>query len=207
MHAMVFLLVSRVISVNYNNKNQIISYKFNELNCKFILSYIRWPIFGFRWAWCIPWLGNIQSNQFRYRRIWWPQRFRHYGNGFGARMGNAIQRYAKSYEITNHMKLIMSNQLIAEKYEYVGRLLRPGEEPNSYSDEEDDSPNESNNSNKTDTTNVIESKANSSEKPKDDWPNYSARLWKQQQQQEMNYHHSINCPKHQLSSEIKTLQR
>lgn len=26
-----------------------------------------------------------------------------------------------------------------EKYEYVGRLLRPGEEPNSYSDEEDES--------------------------------------------------------------------
>lgn len=26
-----------------------------------------------------------------------------------------------------------------EKYEYVGRLLRPGEEPNSYSDEEEES--------------------------------------------------------------------
>lgn len=29
--------------------------------------------------------------------------------------------------------------LFAEKYEFVGRLLRPGEQPTNYSDEEDDS--------------------------------------------------------------------
>lgn len=48
---------------------------------------------------------------------------------------------------------------ILEKYEYVGRLLRPGEEPNSYSDEEDDGTSDS--SKKTESA---------TEKSKDDWP-------------------------------------
>lgn len=59
---------------------------------------------------------------------------------------------------------------ISEKYEYVGRLLRAGEEPTSYSDEEEESPNESNNSNKSDITNV---NATTGEKPKDEWPEYT----------------------------------
>lgn len=58
----------------------------------------------------------------------------------------------------------------SEKYEYVGRLLRPGEEPTSYSDEEEESPNESNNSNKSDITNA---NATTAEKSKDEWPEYS----------------------------------
>lgn len=58
--------------------------------------------------------------------------------------------------------------LFIEKYEYVGRLLRPGEEPNSYSDEEEESPNESNNSNKSDTTAAASGKIENSDKPKDD---------------------------------------
>lgn len=42
---------------------------------------------------------------------------------------------------------------LTEKYEYVGRLLKPGEEPASYSDEEDDNQQDSNTSNKsTDAT-------------------------------------------------------
>jgi membrane-associated progesterone receptor component len=36
-----------------------------------------------------------------------------------------------------------------EKYEYVGRLLKPGEEPASYSDEEEDNQQDSNTSNKS----------------------------------------------------------
>lgn len=38
---------------------------------------------------------------------------------------------------------------IPEKYEYVGRLLKPGEEPASYSDEEDDNQQFSNTCNKS----------------------------------------------------------
>lgn len=58
----------------------------------------------------------------------------------------------------------------SEKYEYVGRLLRPGEEPSSYSDEEEETPNESSNnssksSNKSDITNL---QATPSEKSKDE---------------------------------------
>lgn len=52
-----------------------------------------------------------------------------------------------------------------EKYEYVGRLLRPGEEPNSYSDEEEETPSDSNKSN---TTPATTTKTDSSEKSKDD---------------------------------------
>lgn len=57
-----------------------------------------------------------------------------------------------------------------EKYEYVGRLLRPGEEPNSYSDEEDES-SESAKGNKTDditNINSTDASAPASEKPKDE---------------------------------------
>lgn len=46
--------------------------------------------------------------------------------------------------------LIILIFFFSEKYEFVGRLLRPGEQPTSYSDEED------------------ESNASSSEKPKDE---------------------------------------
>jgi len=58
-----------------------------------------------------------------------------------------------------------------EKYDYVGRLLRPGEEPTSYSDEEEETPiesstNSSKSSNKSDVTNGPP--AASSDKPKDD---------------------------------------
>jgi len=52
-----------------------------------------------------------------------------------------------------------------EKYEYVGRLLRPGEEPNNYSDEEEETPNESNTSNKSEP--AISTEKND-EKSKDD---------------------------------------
>lgn len=45
--------------------------------------------------------------------------------------------------------IVMINYIITEKYEFVGRLLRPGEQPINYSDEED------------------ESNASSSEKPKE----------------------------------------
>lgn len=48
---------------------------------------------------------------------------------------------------------------VSEKYELVGRLLKPGDEPTSYSDEEEDTQNESNASNKT-----------TDEKPKEEWP-------------------------------------
>lgn len=62
-----------------------------------------------------------------------------------------------------------------EKYEYVGRLLRPGEEPNSYSDEEEESSesaatkahkSEDNikNLNSSATTATV------TDKPKDEWP-------------------------------------
>lgn len=66
-----------------------------------------------------------------------------------------------------------------EKYEYVGRLLRPGEQANSYSDEEDDTPGSESNKNK-EFTNVQSSASSASadiknidstetpEKPKDE---------------------------------------
>lgn len=63
-----------------------------------------------------------------------------------------------------------------EKYEYVGRLLRPGEEPNSYSDEEDES-SESAKGNKTDditNINSTDASAPASDKPKDEWLKYEA---------------------------------
>jgi len=53
-----------------------------------------------------------------------------------------------------------------EKYEYVGRLLRPGEQPNSYSDEEDETTgSDSNKSNSKDDIKTINS---SEEKSKDE---------------------------------------
>lgn len=52
---------------------------------------------------------------------------------------------------------LMCNINLTEKYEYVGRLLKPGEEPASYSDEEDDNQQDSNTSNKS---------SDASEKPK-----------------------------------------
>lgn len=54
-----------------------------------------------------------------------------------------------------------------EKYEYVGRLLRPGEEPNSYSDEEEESSESaSNKANKSDDNikNLDSSAATATEK-------------------------------------------
>lgn len=65
-----------------------------------------------------------------------------------------------------------SNFVFAEKYEYVGRLLRPGEEPSSYSDEEDENPIESStdsskNSNKDDIKDID---STSGDKPKSEWP-------------------------------------
>lgn len=60
--------------------------------------------------------------------------------------------------------------LNAEKYEYVGRLLRPGEEPNSYSDEEEES-SESVKANKSeDITNINSTDASNtaSDKPKEE---------------------------------------
>lgn len=71
-----------------------------------------------------------------------------------------------------------------EKYEYVGRLLRPGEEPNSYSDEEDESSestaakankSEENikNLNSSSTTTATTT-ATATDKPKDEWPVHQA---------------------------------
>lgn len=57
-----------------------------------------------------------------------------------------------------------------EKYEYVGRLLRPGEEPNNYSDEEEDS-SESAKGKTEDITNInsTSDSATASDKPKNEW--------------------------------------
>lgn len=63
-----------------------------------------------------------------------------------------------------------------EKYDLVGRLLKNGEEPTSYSDEEDDNQNESNASSKS---------TNDGEKPKEEWPKtlqissafYAKKIW------------------------------
>lgn len=62
--------------------------------------------------------------------------------------------------------------VFTEKYEYVGRLLRPGEEPTSYSDEEDETPIESsNNSSKSSNKDDIKDfNSTSEEKPKAEWP-------------------------------------
>uniref|UniRef100_T1IQC1 Cytochrome b5 heme-binding domain-containing protein n=1 Tax=Strigamia maritima TaxID=126957 RepID=T1IQC1_STRMM len=51
-----------------------------------------------------------------------------------------------------------------EKYDYVGRLLKPGEEPNDYSDDEDCSQSGT----KVDDESKKERRENKSEKPKDD---------------------------------------
>lgn len=46
----------------------------------------------------------------------------------------------KNFNCSNCFKQIcfQVSILISEKYDYVGRLLKPGEQPNNYSDEEDD---------------------------------------------------------------------
>lgn len=58
-----------------------------------------------------------------------------------------------------------------EKYEYVGRLLRPGEEPNSYSDEEEESsetPAAKANKTDEDIKNLNSSSTAATDKPKDE---------------------------------------
>jgi len=57
-----------------------------------------------------------------------------------------------------------------EKYEYVGRLLRPGEEPNSYSDDEEESSESAKVNKPENITNIssTETSGTASEKPKDD---------------------------------------
>lgn len=55
--------------------------------------------------------------------------------------------------------------MIVEKYEYVGRLLRPGEEPNSYSDEEEESSESVKASKTEDITNITDAAATK----KDEW--------------------------------------
>lgn len=59
-----------------------------------------------------------------------------------------------------------------EKYEYVGRLLRPGEKPTSYSDEEDESESSKAGNKSEDITNVNATDVSSttSDKPKNEWP-------------------------------------
>lgn len=58
-----------------------------------------------------------------------------------------------------------------EKYEYVGRLLRPGEEPNSYSDEEEESSESSKANKNEDITNInsTDASATATDKPKNEW--------------------------------------
>lgn len=64
---------------------------------------------------------------------------------------------------------------ISEKYEYVGRLLRPGEEPNSYSDEEDESSESAKASKSEDITNITDATTATPQAPtpastkKDEW--------------------------------------
>lgn len=64
-----------------------------------------------------------------------------------------------NYEIGIISWFLMSFLYFLEKYEYVGRLLKPGEEPASYSDEEDENQQDSNTSNKS---------SNAGDKPKDE---------------------------------------
>lgn len=52
---------------------------------------------------------------------------------------------------------------LTEKYDLVGKLLKPGEEPTHYSDEEEDLPNDASSKSVT----------NNTEKSKDEWRNYS----------------------------------
>lgn len=61
----------------------------------------------------------------------------------------------------------------SEKYEYVGRLLRPGEQPTSYSDEEDETTGSESKNSKDDIKNINSSEAAPApaDKPKDEWPN------------------------------------
>lgn len=40
--------------------------------------------------------------------------------------------------LTNGFYTKFSNLIFLEKYDYVGRLLKPGEAPNNYSDEEEE---------------------------------------------------------------------
>lgn len=84
-------------------------------------------------------------------------------------MGDAIQRY--SIQIVCKFNLI-TMVILAEKYEYVGRLLRPGEEPTSYSDEEEETPIESstNSSKSSNKDDIKDINSASEEKPKSEWP-------------------------------------
>lgn len=51
--------------------------------------------------------------------------------------------------------------LVLEKYDFVGRLLRPGEEPTNYSDEEDESSTERTEKVKGDDSNADQEKSKS----------------------------------------------
>lgn len=63
---------------------------------------------------------------------------------------------------------------ILEKYIYVGRLLKPGEQPTNYSDEDDET---------TTTT------AATADKPKEEWPNYFEMGTYEENNINLNNHH------------------
>lgn len=71
------------------------------------------------------------------------------------------------FSFNNKINFIFLN---TEKYEYVGRLLRPGEEPNSYSDEEEESSElgKANKSEDIKNINSTDAPTATSDKPKDE---------------------------------------
>lgn len=55
-------------------------------------------------------------------------------------MGNAVQRWEHLIDDISSIKIVFNWLIICvlEKYELVGRLLKAGEQPTNYSDEEDE---------------------------------------------------------------------
>lgn len=174
------ILLTCYRAINYSgvnkNANILITFSLN-IHFYFIVSFeqkvghmLHSEVVMHRVVWLHSmWLALIQKNMMTWV-TWIPWKWNRFANG-KCNSKVCILICSGSCHINIWTEIMDFCYLNAEKYEYVGRLLRPGEEPNSYSDEEEES-SESVKANKSeDITNINSTDASNtaSDKPKEEW--------------------------------------